>query len=185
MKKLIAMIFVVGAGAMVCPPAAQAIEDDIVVLPGCSFKLSVATTARKSTLWRLWSDVENWKKFDTLLKYSYLKNGAKFEQGSVGYLKARGAPRTKFELVEVVESVSFIERLKLPFLQSIELRRYFEVDENGRTVFTHEVKFRGGLKFIMYALLSRTFKRELHKVMGNLKEVAEREELQENVTGPE
>jgi len=152
--------------------------DDVVVLPNCSLKYSVETTAKKSTIWRLWSDVENWKKFDTILKYSYLENDAKFEVGAVGYLKAKGAPKTKFELVEVKESESFIESLKIPLWQTIELQRYFEVNENGLTTFTHEVNFKGGLRQVMYAILAGTFKKELKHVMTNLKEVAEAEEQQ-------
>ena len=35
----------------------------------------------------------------------------------------------------------------------------------------------------MYALLAGTFRKELVKVMGNLKDVAESEELQESTTG--
>ena len=183
MKKILALIFTIGIGVSIIPTAAQGDEDGVVVLPNCSLKLSVDTTAKKSTLWRLWSDVENWKKFDTILEYSYLVDNANFEVGAVGYLKAKGAPKTKFELVEVNESVSFIESLKLPFFQTVELQRYFEVNNNGGTTFTHEVNFKGGLRYIMYALLAGTFRKELVKVMGNLKDVAESEELQESTTG--
>lgn len=149
---------------------------EVIELPNCSLKLSVETSAKKSTIWRLWSDVENWKKFDTILEYSFLTDNAEFKRGAIGYLKAKGAPKTKFVLIEVNESVSFIESLKVPLWQSIDLQRYFEVNENGTTIFTHEVNFKGGLRHIYYALLSGTFKKELKHVMTNLKEVAEEEE---------
>lgn len=153
---------------------------DVIVLPNYSLKYSVETSAKKSTIWRLWSDVENWKKFDTILQYSYLLDDADFETGASGYLKAKGAPKTKFELIEVNESVSFIESLKIPLWQAIHLQRYFEENENGKTTFTHEVNFRGGLRSITYAMLAGTFKEELKHVMSRLKEVAESEELQES-----
>lgn len=178
MKKMLALIVAIGAGATIFPALAHAADDGVVVLPNCSLKLSVETTASKSTVWGLWSDVGNWKKFDTLLEYSYLAENTRFEEGAVGYLKAKGAPKTRFVLVDVNESVSFVESLKIPLFQTIELQRYFEVNENGRTTFTHEVNFKGGLRYIMYALLAGTFRKELVKVMGNLKEVAENEELQ-------
>lgn len=183
MNKLWTLVWIIGVGLSIVPETAWAAAADIVILPDCSFKLSVQTTADKSTLWRLWSDVEHWKKFDTLLTYSYLVENTKFETGAIGYLKAKGAPKTRFELIEVNQSVSFIESLKLPLFQTIELQRYFEVSDNGETIFTHEVNFKGGLRFIMYALLARTFKKELVKVMTNLKEVAESEELQQSVSG--
>lgn len=150
-------------------------ESDVIELPNCSLKYSVETTADKSTIWRLWTDVSNWNKFDTLLEYSYLNGNADFVVGSTGYLKAKGAPKTKFELVEINEGVSFIESLKIPLWQTIELQRYFETDQNGNTVFTHEVNFKGPLRYLMYSILKRTFKKELKLVMGRLKNVAEEE----------
>ncbi len=155
-------------------------SNEVEVLPNCSLKLAVETTASKETIWRLWSDVENWKKFDTILQYSYLKDNAEFTEGAIGYLKAKGAPKTKFELIEVNDGVSFIEELKVPLYQTIKLQRYFEENENGLTTFVHEVNFRGGLRHIYYALLAGTFKKELGVVMGNLKKVAEEEERQDN-----
>lgn len=151
-------------------------SNEVEILSDCSLKLAVETTASKETIWRLWSDVENWQKFDTILQYSYLENDAEFTKGAIGYLKAKGAPKTKFELIEVDEGVSFIEELKVPLYQTIKLQRYFEENQNGLTTFDHEVNFRGGLRHIYYALLAGTFKKELGVVMGNLKKVAEAEE---------
>jgi len=159
-----------------CSSTTQPNIEDVVELPNYSLKYSVETTAKKSTIWRLWSDVENWKKFDTLLEYSYLVDDAKFETGAIGYLNAKGAPKTKFKLIEVNPGISFTERLSVPLYQTIDLQRYFEINEKGTTTFTHEVNFKGSLKPVMYALLCRTFKKELIHVMRNLKDVAELED---------
>ncbi len=180
MNKLAVLLFLLGIGVPVQTTAATLTKDDVKVLPHCSFKLSVHTSASKNTIWRLWSDVENWKEFDTELRYSYLVGDSKFSAGAIGYLKANGAPKTKFVLTEFEELESFTESLRIPLFQVIELKRYFEADSNGGTTFTHEVVFKGGLKFIMYSLLAGKFKRELVNVMENLKEVAEREELQQS-----
>jgi len=153
--------------------------DDVIELTNYSLKYSVETSAKKSTIWRLWSDVENWKKFDTILEYSYLVDDAEFKTGSIGYLNAKGAPKTKFILTEVNDGISFTESLKIPLYQTIDLQRYFEVNNKGNTTFTHEVNFKGSLKNIMYFLLSGTFKNELIHVMENLKKVAENEEKSE------
>ena len=153
--------------------------DDIVELPGYAFKYSVETSASKATIWRLWEDVENWKKYDTVLQYSYLKDDAEFEAGAIGYIKAKGAPRTRFELIKVNKPDSFVESLKLPLFNSLLLKRYFEVNEAGKTTFTHEIEFKGPLRWLMYALIGGTFKKETPLVMGRLKDVAEMEELEE------
>lgn len=153
--------------------------EDVERLPNYSFKLSVATSASKSTIWRLWSDVENWKTYDTILQYSHLIDGAEFAVGAQGYVKAKGAPKTKFELIEVCAPDHFVERLKIPLYQAIELRRYFENDAAGKIVFTHEVNFRGSLRWLAHALLGNNFRHETVRVMTRLRDLAERQEMQE------
>ena len=148
----------------------------VQVLKGYRLKYSVETSASQSTIWRLWSDVKHWNKFDTLLEYSYLDDGYAFEQGATGVIKAEGTNRTRFKLHDVVDGVSFTETLHVPLYQSIDLKRYFEESETGKTVFTHEVVFRGRLRFLIYAIAAGTFKSELPLVMGRLKAVAEKEE---------
>lgn len=159
-------------------PAAPQISGEIVDLPGFSFKYSLATHARKSTIWQLWTDVENWDKFDTLLEYSYLENNAPIGEGSIGYLNAEGAPRIRFEISQYNENQSFIISQKLPLYQRIDLQRYFEAGENGTTVFTHEVNFRGTLSALVCMFLCGTFKKETQLVMERLKLLAEDEERQ-------
>ena len=159
---------------------ASAGQSEAEVLSGYRLKYSVETTAKPATIWRLWSDVENWKKFDTLLQYSHLDEGQEFVSGATGVIKAAGASKTRFKLVEVTEGVSFTEKLFVPLYQSIELKRYFEEPEQSedeiKTVFTHEVVFKGPLRFLIYAVAAKTFKEELPLVMGRLRDVAENEE---------
>ena len=162
-----------------CTPDTPVTVDCVQRLPNYSFKLSVATDASKATIWRLWSDVENWKTYDTILQYSHLIDGADFVVGAEGYVKAKGAPKTKFELIEVEAPTRFVERLKIPLYQAIELRRYFEEDADGRTVFTHEVNFRGSLRWLAHALLGKNFRHETVRVMTRLRDLAEAQEAEE------
>ena len=146
---------------------------EVINLPGRAFKYSTTTSASKPTIWRLWTDVENWKKFDTLLEYSSLVESVSFGESAVGFLKAEGAPRTRFEIRNVIEGESFLVHLFLPLYQSIDQQRYFEANNTGGTTFTHEVTFKGGLSPIVYLLLSRIYKRETQLVVERLKVVAE------------
>ena len=154
--------------------------DKVLVLPNYTLKLSVVTSARKETIWKLWEDVENWKKFDTLLEYSNLDPNHTFAAGATGVIKARGATKTQFELIDVREGVSFIEKLKVPFYQSIELHRYFEQSEQGVTIFTHEVRFKGRLRSLVYLIAASSFKKELPLVMNRLGALAEQQEFHNN-----
>ena len=162
----------------------MAFASEVVSLGSCAYKLSVATSASKKTVWRLWDDVENWKKYDTILEYSYLVDDALFVAGAVGYVKARGAPKTKFELLEVNPGVSFVESLKLPLFSSLLLKRRFEASKKGTTIFTHEVEFKGSAKYLMCLIMARTFKKELPRVMHNLRDLAEAQEAQSQKEEP-
>lgn len=148
--------------------------DNIILLPDYSFKYSAETSASTQDIWKLWSDVQNWKQFDERIEYSSLDDGQIFTSGARGYLKGKNAPRTAFELVDVKSGISFTQRLKLPFYQFIELRRYFEKDTNGKTVFTHEVNFKGRLRALTYAMLSSPFKKDLKLVVNQIRLIAER-----------
>lgn len=156
--------------------ASETRSNKVEVLTAYRLKYSVETIAQKSTIWRLWSDVERWKAFDTLLEYSRLDQGQVFELGATGVIKAEGASETRFKLTEVTHGVSFTETLFVPLFQNIELKRYFEKSTNGKTIFTHEVVFKGRLRFLIYAAAANSFKRELPLVMRRLKDVAESEE---------
>jgi len=150
-----------------------AYAQEVEVLENYILKYSVTTSADKEAIWQLWEDVENWKKYDTRLEYSYLEDNAKFELGAIGYVKAQGAPRAKFKLIQVDPGVSFTERLYVPLYQSIDLKRYFEKSPEGKTTFTHEVHFKGNLRFLIYAIAAKAFKHDLMLVMTGMKALAE------------
>lgn len=147
--------------------------DDVEHLGNYQLRLKVETSASKETIWQLWEDVENWKQYDELVIYSMLDEGQSFETGATGVVKAKGAPKSKFKLTEVSKGISFTERLTTPLWQSIDLVRYFEESETGNVVFVHEVHFKGTLRWLIYAVAGKPFKKELPRVMNKLKEVAE------------
>ena len=158
--------------------AESSMAKDVQTLPNYSMKLSIETSASKEQIWQLWSKVDEWKIYDERLEYSYLIDGASFEAGAEGYIKGKGAPKTKFKLIEVVENKSFIEVLKLPLGQTIHLHRYFEPSADDKTIFTHEVRFKGGLKSVFYLFLKGPFKKDLKLVMEKMRELAEQAPIQ-------
>lgn len=151
-------------------------RDEVQMLPQYSMKLALKTTASKATVWALWEDVANWKRFDTLLEYSQLDPDQTFIHGATGVIKAKGSPKTRFEIIALEHGSSFTEQLKLPLYQSIDLQRYFEATQDGSTVFVHEVNFKGRLRWITHALAASAFKKELPLVMTRLKALAEQQD---------
>ena len=152
-------------------------DPEIVQINACTYRLTLVTTASQHTIWKLWEDVDNWKDYDTILEYSYLEDNAQFAVGATGYVKADGAPKTKFEIIQVDPGNSFIESLKLPLWSTLELKRYVSKNQDGKTIFTHEVEFKGFMKHAYYLLLAKTFKKELYLVMGRMRALAESREL--------
>ena len=157
-------------------PESEVVKEKIVQIDACTYRLTLATSASKKSVWKLWEDVENWKDYDTILEYSYLLDNAKFEVGALGYVKADGAPKTKFEIIAVDRGNSFVESLKLPLWSTLELKRYVSKNEDDETIFTHEVEFKGIMKRAYYLLLAKTFKKELYLVMGRMRALAESRE---------
>ena len=153
------------------------LKEKIVQIDACTYRLTLITKAKPETIWKLWEDVNNWKDYDTILQYSYLKDEAEFAVGAIGYVKAEGAPKTKFEIIQVDSGNSFIESLKLPLWSTLELKRYVSQNSDGDTIFTHEVEFKGWMKRAYYLLLAKTFKKELHLVMGRMRDLAETRDL--------
>ena len=156
-------------------------EPPIISTGSYSYSLTLQAQADKDTIWMLWEDVENWKSYDTVLQYSYLLDDADFAVGAIGYVKARGAPKTKFELISVDAGNAFVESLKLPLWNTLELkRRVTQIDEKT-VAFTHEVDFKGPLKGLMYFFLAKRFKKDLRLVMTNMQALAEGRPISEGL----
>jgi hypothetical protein len=86
--------------------------------------------------------------------------------------KADEAPRVSFEIEPLKPAESFTVNLRTPFYQAIKQQRYFESSETGSTVFTHEVKFSGGLSLLVYLFLQSNYKRETQSIVQRLKSLA-------------
>ena len=151
----------------------ESVEPPIVSTGKCSYSLTLEVRTDRQTIWRLWEEVDNWKSYDTVLQYSYLVDDAKFEVGAIGFVKAHGAPKTKFELTSVEPGVAFTESLKLPLWNTLELKRKVVQLNDSTVAFTHEVDFKGPLKGMMYFFLAKRFKKDLRLVMNNMKRLAQ------------
>jgi len=156
-----------------CAFAETASIDDVEQVTNYKLRLKVETSASRETIWQLWEDVDNWQQYDELVIYSKLDEGHVFETGARGEVKAKGAPKSRFVLTEVIPGEAFTERLATPLWQSIDLHRYFETSETGNTIFVHEVEFKGRLRWLIYSVAGATFKKEMPRVMNKLREVAE------------
>jgi hypothetical protein len=133
------------------------------------FSHTVETSASPEAIWRVWTDVPNWKAWDDGLKSAEL-NGP-FATDTKGMLIPDKGPKSTFTLTEVVPGHSYTFRTKLP-LGSLYVKRVLGV-QNGKTAFTHEVWFTGLTKGIFGRALGRNYRAILPGVMANIKAIAE------------
>src|ERR1700681_1183054 len=89
-----------------------------------SVEASCETKASKESVWKLWSDVPNWPKWDDGLEWCRLDGP--FAVGTKGELKPEGAPKVRFEITDVrqLESysdVSFLPLTRLIFTHTLEM----------------------------------------------------------------
>jgi len=133
------------------------------------FWYSLETTASPETIWSIWTDVPNWKDWDTGLKDATIKD--EFALGSKGVIISLENRKSKFKVVEFTQGNSYTYKTKLP-LGSIYVKRYL-TSENGKTVFTHEVWFKGLTGGIFAKSFGEKFRKMLPNVLGRIKEIAE------------
>lgn len=113
------------------------------------------TTASAEAIWKLWADVEGWKKWDTEVEYASIYG--QFKVGTHGVLKAKGAPKSKFTITEATPNKSFTSRSRLP-LCTIDFIHTFE---NG--TLTHRIEMRGVSTFFFSKIAGKSIAKWIYR----------------------
>ena len=133
------------------------------------FSYTMETRATPDKIWGVWTDVTNWKTWDTGLKDANLKDAFGLKaKGSILSLEGR---KSKFSIVEYTEGESYTMKTKLP-LGSLYVKRYLQREE-GIIKFTHEVWFKGLTKGVFAKAFGGKFREMLPGVLQNVREIAE------------
>ncbi len=131
-------------------------------------KVTIKTNASKEQIWKLWSDVANWNKWDDEIEFS--KIHGKFKVGTSGILKPKKGPKSKFELISVEKLSEFTTRSRLP-LTKMDFFHKLE-EKNGELYITHGVEIKGLFTFIFSRVIGKKIVRELPKAIENLSRMA-------------
>jgi len=133
------------------------------------FWYSMETTAPPNEIWAVWIDVPNWKNWDTGLNDASIIGEFKLDaKGEIISLENR---KSKFKVVEFIKGKSYTYKTKLP-LGSLYVKRYVET-KDGKTIFTHEVWFKGLTKGIFAKAFGEKFRGMLPDVLTNIKNIIE------------
>ena len=127
------------------------------------------TKASAKKIWLLWTDVENWNKWDVSVEYSKI-NGT-FDNGVSGTLKTVNGPKSKFCLKNIVVDKSFTSQLKLP-LCTVDFVHEL-VNENSVLKIKHSIKIYGALTCIFKNVIGKNAAKDLPAAVKNLADMAE------------
>lgn len=127
-------------------------------------EITIEIQASKEEIWKIWSDVKNWNKWDSEVQWSILEG--KFEMGTKGILKPTKGPKTKFIILTANYPIEFTSRSYLPFSKMDFTHKLAEV--NGKLLITHGVEISGITTFIFSKIIGNKIVSELPKAMKNL-----------------
>ena len=133
------------------------------------FSETVDTRISAESIWRVWTDVENWGSWDTGLQKASLQE--EWGIGAKGILMSNQGRRVKFRIVEYVEGERYTFRIKLP-LASFTVSRFLEA-KGDLISLTHEVRFKGLLGGLFARSLGKEFREKLPEVVNNVRKAAE------------
>ncbi len=120
------------------------------------FHHSTTTTATEADVWRQWTDVATWKRWDQGLADATVDGP--FVEGATGTIVPNTGRNATFTIVELDPDRSYTFDTKLPG-DRLRIRRDFV---NGTiTTFRHVVSFEGALASVWATLLGRGFRRQL------------------------
>jgi hypothetical protein len=131
---------------------------------------TVETTASPDKIWAVWTDVQNWKTWDTGLKEASMN--VPFTLNAKGTILSLENRKSTFKIVAFEQGKMYTFKTNLP-LGGLYVKRFLEV-KNGRTYFTHEVWFSGLTGGVFANMFGEKFKQMLPEVMENIKKIAEK-----------
>lgn len=123
----------------------------------------ITKEATKEQLWKLFSDVNNWHKWDSGIEYAKMEG--KFEKGNFFELKPKGGPKVKIQLVETLENKLFVDYTKFPLAKMYGEHRFEEHPEGLKITTT--MKIHGPLAFLWRKLVTQGIVDSLPEEMNN------------------
>lgn len=133
------------------------------------FQHTEQTTATPEAIWKIWTDVPNWKQWDDGLQDAQIDG--EFKTGTKGKLIPDKGPKSKFIIDAVDPGKSYTFKARIP-LGWLIIKRTLVVQES-QTVFTHDVQFTGIFKKPLGNKIGKRYRTMLPEVMGKIKTLAE------------
>ncbi len=116
------------------------------------------------SIWRAWSDVENWPKWDTELDHCSI-NGP-FDSGTSFILKPKNGPKVTITLYDVKHGKSFSDFCRFPGATMHDIHEIDIFDD--RIEITNIIYMKGMLSFLWWFLVGRNVSKSIENQTDNL-----------------
>ncbi|MCP2027227.1 cobalamin biosynthesis Co2+ chelatase CbiK [Flavobacterium sp. HSC-32F16] len=111
----------------------------------------ITTEITKEQIWKLTTDINNWKKWDDTVEDSQLLG--ELRVGNYFLLKPKGGPKVKIKLVEVIENKKFTDLTVFPLAKMYGEHTYEDTSDGLKISVTITVK--GILSFLWVKLVAK------------------------------
>ena len=111
----------------------------------------ITTESSKEQLWKLMSNVDDWKTWDDTVEYSKLQG--EFKTGSTFILKPKGGPKVKINLIEVRKLAYFKDCTVFPGAKMYGEHWYEETPQGIKIIITMSMV--GVLSFFWYRIVMK------------------------------
>lgn len=136
-----------------------------------SIEANCQTEAAEDEIWKLWTDVSGWPKWDKGLEWCRLDGP--FAIGTKGSLKPAGSPALPFELTDVIPGRSYEDLTCLPFTRLTFTHTLIKLPD-GKVQIRHQASCKGLLAPILFLTLRRDLKKGMPQSIRKLAEMAEK-----------
>ena len=111
----------------------------------------VTKEVTKEQMWKLFSNVNTWNKWDHGIEYAKLEG--KFEVGNFIFLKPKDGPKVKIKIIELIENKKFLDYSQFPGAKMYDNHQFEETPEGLKITITISVT--GILSFLWVKLVAQ------------------------------
>ena len=123
----------------------------------------VTKEVTKEQMWKLFSDVNNWQKWDTGIDYAKMEG--EFEVGNFFQLKPKGSPEVKIKLIESIENKKYVDLTHFPLAKMTGTHLLEETPDGIKM--TTIMRVWGLLSFLWVKLVAKKIVDDLSTDMNN------------------
>lgn len=146
-----------------------------------TMQLEEKTKANPKDIWKIWTDIPAWPKWDKHLQWAEMKGP--FSNGTTGRLKPKGWLTTTFTLGEIDEGKEFVTKTTMPLTEVVFSHK---IESSGKTEarIIYNVTFSGLFTPLLRFTWGPKLKKDLGEALRNLAQQAEKKGAKKEESSP-